>query len=196
MRDSLGRGTESSTSSKPQGYGLYWKGKYWGSLSTGPLRPDGTHDLYLGVVGQDTHQHVWVRVAADVATGMGTQLKDQGRHIGTGAEADFTTQAVARVSLAVDQSGRIITTLADVFKGSAVSAQPAATTRDSSRRQPTRVDLKVPDAASAVDCEFAVVQRGSVSASSASTSGPVFLPFSDPSPLGMTMKVARWSPGS
>ena len=193
MRVSLGRGVEGSTSKGPQGYGLFWKGKYWASLSTGPLRPDGTHDLYLGVVGQDTHQHVWVRVAADAVTGMGTQLKDRGSHIGPGTEANFTTRAVARVSLSADQSGRVITTLADVFAGSAVSAQPAATTRDSSKRQPRRVDLKVPATANRVDCEFAVVQRSAVAASSASTSGLVFLPFSDPSPLGITVRVARWS---
>ena len=184
-----------NTPRKPQGYALFWKGKYWGSLTTGPLRPDGTHDLYLGVAGHNTHDHVWVKVTSEGLGGVGSQLKDRGDHIGGGSSPSFTTQTVARVNLQAQSGGKVVTTLADVFSGSAISAAPLATTRDSSRRQPTRVELRVPDAAVSVDCEFAVVQRGSGAAASNSTSGPVFLPFSDPSPLGMTLNVKKWSSG-
>jgi hypothetical protein len=178
---------------KSQGYALFWKGKYWGSLTTGQLRPDGTHDLYLGVAGHDTHEHVWVKVTPEGLGAIGSRLKDRGKHIGGGSSPSFTTQAVARVNLRADQAGNVVTALADVFSGSVISAAPLATTRDSSKRQPVRINLTVPDAARSVDCEFAVVQRASVGESSNSTSGPVFLPFSDPSPLGMTVQVRKWS---
>ena len=179
---------------KSQGYALFWKDKYWGSLTTGELRADGTHDLYLGVAGHDTHEHVWVKVTPEGLGGVGSQLKDRGEHIGGGSEPSFTTRTIARVNLRADRTGRVVTTLADVFSGSAISAAPAATTRDSSKRNPTRIDLTVPPSALNVDCEFSVVPRGFAAAAN-STSGPVFLPFSDPSPLGMTLRVNKWSSG-
>jgi hypothetical protein len=180
---------------KHQGYALFWKGKYWGSLTTGPLRPDGTHDLYLGVAGHDTHEHIWVKVTSQGLGAVGSQIKDRGDHLGGGSAPSFTTQSVARVNLRADGVGNVVTTLADVLSGSAISAAPLATTRDSSKRQPKRIDLTVPDTALAVDCEFAVVRRGSSAAAQSSTSGPVFLPFSEPSPLGMTLHVKKWSTG-
>ena len=148
-----------SARQKSRGYALFWKGKYWGSLTTGQLRPDGTHDLYLGVAGHDTHEHVWVKVTPEGLGAVGSRLKDQGKHIGGGSSPSFTTQAVARVNLRADQAGNVVTALADVFSGSAISAAPLASTRDSSKRQPVRVNLTVPEAARSVDCEFAVVQR-------------------------------------
>jgi hypothetical protein len=138
---------------------------------------------------------VWVKVTPDGLGGIGSQLKDKGQHLGGGSEPSFTTRAIARVNLRADAAGNVVTTLADVFSDSAISAAPAATTRDSSKRQPTRIDLTVPPSALNVDCEFSVVKRGSSAAAPSSTSGPVFLPFSDPSPLGMTVNVKKWSTG-
>ena len=178
---------------RPNGYGFWLNGTYWGSMSTGPLRPDGTHDIYVGAVGADTHDHVWLRVVEDQVAAMGTQMKDQGVHIGGGQSGIFSTQAVARVHLTWDPSQRKVTSeFADVFSTSAYSAAPVVSQRERSNRSPVRVDVPAPPEARSVDCQFAVIRS---SEAGSNTTGVVLIPFGGGSPFAVAMHVAGWSTG-
>jgi len=174
----------------PDGYAFRWRGKYAASLTTGGDSQTGQHDLYFNLVGRDTHEHMFVRIAPTGAE-MGTRLKDQGQHVSPHFElGSFTTQPVIRGRATWDPRRSVVeTTIADIRSGSAYTANPVATGRVQSSRQPMWVDVPVPDTARSFDFEVAVTLDKDTTSESSS---PV-LRFGGSSPLGLRFTVTRWS---
>lgn len=172
------------------GYGFWWKGRYWASLSTGGKPADGRHDVYFGPVPADTHGHVWVKFPPSTEEPtMGASLKDSGKHVGSPAQGSFSTQPVLRGRVswnAVD--GTVTTEIAQLDAPSTYTAAPVTSNRTQSRRAPGRVDLGVPNEATWF--EFDVALTGNRSSASSSTSQ--LLPFGGSSPLAVRISITRW----
>ena len=63
-----------------EGYELFWRNRYCFSISTAG-REDGTCDVYLCVLGENTHEHVWFQLNCERITNGGFRLKNKGEHI-------------------------------------------------------------------------------------------------------------------
>lgn len=125
------------------GYGFWWHGRYWASLTTGGQPADGRHDFYFGPVPANTHGHVWVKIPPNQAPAMGSQLKDQGEHVGSPNERSFSTSPVLRGRAQWDAEHLTVTTeISAIEAPSAYSSVPVSSKRTESKRQPGRVELE------------------------------------------------------
>ena len=176
------------------GYSFHWRGVYWASLTTAGRPDEARHDAYFGLVGEDTHGHPWLKIPSTGAQVTGMQLKDRGTHVGAGAQTpQRSTQVLLRGRVEWDEQNRAaITEIADVFSGSAYSAQPVISRRVQSGRDPTRVDVPVPDTARWFEFEVAWLP------SSGGAPGPTerVLPFGGASPCGMRFSITNWDPAA
>lgn len=181
--DRLGGGTMAD------GYGFWWRGVYWASLTTGGRADEGQHDIYFGPVGADTHGHPWVQISS-AGVIMGAQLKDQGAHVGSGvALQSFSTQPLLRGRAHWDPTrGDVVTQIANVLSPSVVSTVPVASSRTRSGRNPARIDVAVPSDASWFEFELALTRDRDCAAPSAQGS-ETLLSFADDSGLGVVFSV-------
>jgi hypothetical protein len=171
------------------GYGFWWKGGYWASLTTGGEPAAGRHDILFGPVPADTHGHVWVKISPGGDQLLGSQLKDRGQHVHPPTEGSFSTQPVLRGRAEWSDAERGITTyIAQLTPPSAYSAAPVTSRRTVSSRDPQRVELAVPTDAIWFDFELALTQNRSPDPSSNST----LLAFGGSSPLAVRLSVTGW----
>ena len=172
------------------GYSFHWRGVYWASLTTAGQPALGRHDAFFGLVGADTHGHPWLRLSSDGSPITGMQLKDNGVHIGSGEElASWSTQVLLRGRAHWDETqGAVVTTIADVFSGSAYSAQPVTSRRTESSRDPSRVPVPVPATADWFEFEVAWLP----SSGGLDRASDCVLAFGGGSPCGMRMSVTKW----
>jgi hypothetical protein len=179
---------------KPDGYGLWWRGKYGLSLSTGYRSEDGTHDVYLNSVGEATHVHLRVQIAEGGIASGGVRIKDRGVHIGPDKTfSNGTTQAFARAHLEWDEAqGKVTCQIADTLQGSAISALPT-TARERSSRKPERFDLPGATEARTVDYQFRFYDPTNRPSSGSLPTGTLLLDFGGGSPLGILAELVRKS---
>jgi len=155
---------------------------------------DGRHDIFFGAVGEDTHEHVWIKFTADDAA-IGTRLKDRGVHAGPPSELNaFSTEALARVRLTWDPDQvRVVTVVSDVLCGEPQSAAPVVADTSGGKRDPVRIDVNAPPQARVVDCVLAITRPDSLPSVSALTTELAQLNFGTDSPFGLAMIIEKWS---
>jgi hypothetical protein len=172
------------------GYGFWWQGGYWASLTTGGRAADAWHDIIFGPVGANTHGHVWVEIPENGPQAMGSRLKDRGDPASPGFErASFSTQPVIRGRATWDvDNGAVTTEITDILSGSAYTAAPVTSVRTQSSRDPARVDLGVPTNAKWFDFELAITSQPATEAHATTR----ILAFGGGSPLGVRLSVTSW----
>ena len=173
-----------------QGFGFWWRGVYWASLSTGGSPARGRHDFFFGPVGADTHGHTWIKIDPDGDAAMGTQIKDQGKHVGPRAgDQSFSTQAVLRGRAEWHgDKGTVTTQIGQLNPASTYSVAPVVSARAESNRAPQRIDIALPETARWFDFELAFTKNRH----SSNSSDAYALPFSEPSPLAANLRIIKW----
>jgi hypothetical protein len=172
------------------GYGFWWRDKYWASLTTGGRAADARHDIIFGPVGANTHGHVWLKIPENGPQVMGSRLKDRGDPVSPGFErSSLSTQPVIHGRAVWDpDAGAVITQITDVLSGSAYTATPVTSMRTQSNRNPARVDVGVPTSAKWFDFELAITSQATTETDAMTG----VLPFGGGSPLGVRLSVTRW----
>jgi len=175
----------------PDGYGFWIGERYWASLTTGPSKRQ--HDVYFGPTGADSHGHTWVCMPRSGDATQGIQMKDLGNHLLPVGQTDsFSTQAFLRGTATIHDDGRITTEIAALYRGSAYSAAPVTAAKTTSRREPARVSLDLPQGTKWFAFEVSMVTQES--SSHASPSPGAVVSFASGSPLGIRVSVTRTGP--
>jgi len=148
------------------GYALTWRTECVLSVVT-HSSSHGQQDMLIGLLGVNTHEHLWVAVPSNLSTS-GRRLKDRGAHVSSAASLP-STGPFARVAAVWDSSvAQPVVALAELGQESAVSAMPAAPQASPTEHR-ERIDLGHATATS-LSIEFHFLPSSQVSAWNA---GPV-----------------------
>lgn len=175
----------------PDGYGLWWRGVYCVSVTTGPARAEGRHDLYFGPAGADGHEHVWLQLSDASVARAGARLKVESS---PGFEVEsLSTGVLARLRLVYRaEADAVEAELTDVFSGIPHTAGSLVCTRTTSQRAPERLEIDSADDADSVTCVFALCRRGQLPAAKSVGTTPASLDVGPGSPFGVAVWL-EWS---
>ncbi len=171
---------------------------YWGSFTVERSSTGGRDDVYFGPVGSDAHHHSWLKWDGEDLQELGARIKDRSLDPRPPPQttASLSTAPLAQFRATLDPTRQCVTTeIADVFMGSAVTAQPSESNRTQSRRDIPMVPVAVPPKTRVIEGEIASCRALDGSALTSLSTGGGFFPLSSDHSVGIAIRITSRSSG-
>ena len=179
-----------------EGFGLYWNGVYWVSLTISRSADRTRDDVYFGPVGEDSHHHSWLKWTHGELAELGASLKDAAfaDRLPAAFTTGLSTETLATFSANYDPlEGTVTTVVADVYSGTEYVSAASVSKSTGSKRHLPQVEVDVPENTRRIEGEIAYCRTFGETGLTKMSTDAGFPPISADGSVGISVQITKRS---